>query len=91
MGNMQGYCGDTDRVLRNQGRFSRAEWNNSMKEVWGLCSQREQHMQRHRGAYTIISRWLEINRSTEGAGKLANTSQLIQPQTSHLFQCYDMK
>ena len=32
-----------------------------MKEVREISSQREQHMQRHRGTCTIILRWLGKN------------------------------
>lgn len=57
-GGHTGTCGDIDRALGSEGRFSRAAWSNSRKEVWGHCSQRGQHVQRHRGACPTVSGWL---------------------------------
>lgn len=53
----QGYYEGTGRAFRSEGRFPRAKWSNSMRKAWELCSQREQNMQRHRGACPIISSW----------------------------------
>lgn len=66
MGNVKRYLGDIDRALGNEGKFSRAEWRNSMKEVRGLCSQRKEHVQRHTGTCTIIPRWLGRSMSFNG-------------------------